>query len=195
MWSLREPTDLQLTALLARQSILDFSYPHAGVTTQCVAPPGFDYDHSAVTIGQGDHTFAAACDVLRNWRQFPPAWSRIFPTAAALREGTIVILVIRALGIWWLNPCRIVYLIDEPSPIRRFGFAYGTLPGHVERGEEQFAIEFDTEGTVRYTIRAFSRPRMLAARLAYPIVRRLQKRFVRDSQAAVLAAISAPRRQ
>jgi uncharacterized protein (UPF0548 family) len=30
-------------------------------------------------------------------------------------------------------PCRVVYVLDEPE---RRGFAYGTLPGHPESGEE-----------------------------------------------------------
>lgn len=44
--------------------------------------------------------------------------------------------------VWSLNAARIVYVVDEP---RRFGCAYETLPGHVERGEERFLIEI-TEG-------------------------------------------------
>jgi uncharacterized protein (UPF0548 family) len=34
-------------------------------------------------------------------------------------------------------PCRVIYTITEP---RRKGFAYGTLPGHPESGEEAFTI-------------------------------------------------------
>ena len=49
----------------------------------------------------------------------------------------------RAIGLWWLNACRIVYVVDESGPISKFGFAYGTLPGHVESGEERFLIEWD----------------------------------------------------
>ena len=35
----------------------------------------------------------------------------------------------RAIGFWWLNACRIVYVVDEAGPITQFGFAYGTLAG------------------------------------------------------------------
>ncbi|GAA4732513.1 hypothetical protein GCM10023350_14890 [Nocardioides endophyticus] len=34
-------------------------------------------------------------------------------------------------------PCRVVYVVDEPE---RAGFAYGTLPGHPETGEELFLL-------------------------------------------------------
>jgi uncharacterized protein (UPF0548 family) len=71
-----------------------------------------------------------------------------------------------------------------------FGFAYGTLPGHVERGEERFLVEWDQgDDAVWYDILAFSRPNHLLTRLGYPVVRRLQKRFGRDSAATVLKAV------
>ena len=96
----------------------------------------------------------------------------------------------RAIGLWWLNSCRIVYVVDEPGPISRFGFAYGTLPGHVEAGEERFLIEWDHgDDSVWYDILAFSRPNHLLSRLGYLFVRRLQKRFGRDSAAAMLKAV------
>jgi len=91
-------------------------------------------------------------------------------------------------GFYSLNACRIVYVVDEHGPPRRFGFAYGTLPAHVECGEERFMIEMSADGTVSYSLRAVSKPRLLLTRIGYPIVRRLQKRFVRDSQAAMFAA-------
>ena len=63
-----------------------------------------------------------------------------------------------------MNACRVVYVVDEPG---RFGLAYGTLPGHVERGEERFLVERDsTDGSVWYDLLAFSRPNSLVARLA-----------------------------
>ncbi len=53
-------------------------------------------------------------------------------------------------------PCRVVYVIDEPD-IR--GFAYGTLPGHPESGEERFAVRYDPNTSAVYAeVAAFSRP-------------------------------------
>jgi uncharacterized protein (UPF0548 family) len=42
---------------------------------------------------------------------------------------------------------------------------------------------------VWYDIRAFSRPRHVLARLGYPLTRRTQKRFARDSVAAMGNAV------
>jgi len=63
-------------------------------------------------------------------------------------------------------PCRVVSVIDEP---RRQGFAYGTLTGHPEAGEEQFLLERHKDGRIEFTIAAFSRPASTLAKLAGPV--------------------------
>lgn len=98
--------------------------------------------------------------------------------------------MVHGAGPWWLNSSRIAYVVDESGPSRKFGFAYGTLRGHVESGEERFLIEWDDQG-VWYDILAFSRPNRFLTRLGYPIVRRFQKQFGRDSAAAMLRAVGA----
>jgi uncharacterized protein (UPF0548 family) len=47
-------------------------------------------------------------------------------------------------------------------------------------------VERTADGTVRYVIKAFSRPRVWIARLGYQIARAQQRRFVRDSKASML---------
>jgi uncharacterized protein (UPF0548 family) len=84
---------------------------------------------------------------------------------------------------------RIVYVIEEP---RRFGFAYGTLPGHMAIGEERFLIEWNADDDVYYDVLAFSRARHPLMKLGYPLVRRLQKRFGRESAAAMRRATEIP---
>lgn len=99
-----------------------------------------------------------------------------------------------ACGLWWRNACRIAYVVDEVGPLRRYGFAYGTLPGHAESGEERFLVEWDErDGRVWYDILAFSRPSYRFMWLGYPLVRRLQKRFARDSAEAMKRATNSAR--
>lgn len=78
----------------------------------------------------------------------------------------------------WLGkltlPCRVIYVIDEPN---RKGFAYGTLPGHPECGEESFVVDQTEDGSVWLTIRAFSRPSAWQWWVAYPILRLVQAMF------------------
>jgi len=91
---------------------------------------------------------------------------------------------------WSLNACRVVYVVDEAHATTRFGFAYGTLPDHIERGEERFLIEWNrTDDSVWYDILAFSQPRHPLVRLGFPVARMMQKRFARDSLAAMRSAI------
>lgn len=99
-------------------------------------------------------------------------------------------ILARSLGVWWLNACRSVAVVDEDRPVRRFGFAYGTLPDPAGSGEERFLIKWDRrEGSVWYDILAFSQPRHLLARLGYPWVRRVEQRFGRESAAAMRRAV------
>ena len=79
-------------------------------------------------------------------------------------------------------------MIDEHGPSEKYGFAYGTLPDHGERGEERFMVEFNADQTVWYDLYAFSRPSTIA-RLAYPFTRVLQKRFGTDSKTAMQKAV------
>ena len=106
------------------------------------------------------------------------------------RLGEQVAVVACALGIGWTNVARIVYVMDEPGDenggLAKFGLAYGRLPAHVVRGEERFLIEWNrATDEVRFNILAFSRPRHLLARLGYPQVRPMQRRFGRDAARAM----------
>ena len=77
-------------------------------------------------------------------------------------------------------PVRVVYVLDEPD---RCGFAYGTLPGHPEAGEELFCIEHRADDSVVLVVAAFSRPRSLLARAGGPLgrvgQRLVTKRYLR----------------
>jgi hypothetical protein len=67
-------------------------------------------------------------------------------------------------------PCRVVHVVDEP---RRRGFAYGTLPGHPEQGEESFTVTHEADDSVVFRVAAFSRPATLSAGQA-GVARRMQ---------------------
>ena len=78
-------------------------------------------------------------------------------------------------------PCRVVYVVDEPD-VR--GFAYGTLPGHPECGEERFAVRYDPNTSAVFAeVTAFSRPATWWVKVGGPFVRAAQrimaKRYLR----------------
>ena len=190
MWQLSRPTAERVREYREAQRRLPFSYPCVGVTRDGGATPaGYDRDRNRQLLGTGAAAFATARDAIRAWRMFPAPLATIEPAGTPIAEGEVAGVIVHAFGVWFLNAARIVYVIDEP---RRFGFAYGTLPGHAERGEERFLIEWLTDDTVWYDLDAISRPRYWAARVAYPVARRLQRRFAWLSKASMAAAV-APR--
>lgn len=73
-------------------------------------------------------------------------------------------------------PLRVVYVIDE---VDRIGFAYGTLKGHPESGEESFIVEKLDDDSVWLTVRAFSRAGSWYYRLVWPILRAQQEKFTK----------------
>lgn len=189
MITFTSPSAVMIERFLDQQRSLPFTYPQAGAT-RGAPPPGFDADHTRVRLGHGEATFAAGCRALRSWKQFDLGWVTAGPTTTAIAPDEVIAVWARMFGTTWVNACRIVYVVDDDGPVRRFGFAYGTLPSHVEAGEERFLIEWDrASDEVRYDILAYSRPRHFLIRLAYPLMRQSQKRFARDSVAAMQAAV------
>jgi uncharacterized protein (UPF0548 family) len=147
-------------------------------------------DRTRIKLGEGEPVFEAARAALQRWSQFDLGWLEVWSPETPIRTGEVVVIVARTFGLWSLNACKIVYVVDESGPIRRFGLAYGTLPDHAARGEERFLVEWDqVDNSVWYDILAFSRPNHFLTRLGYPIVRRTQKRFGRESAAAMIKAV------
>lgn len=179
MLLLTKPAGRRCASFIEAEKIKPFGYEETGRTARSEPVKGFDNDFNDIVLGEGDAVWKAAREAVRNWKMFPGGWTFVYPGETPLREGEAVAMAARVMGFWWLNSCRIVYAIDTE---RQFGFAYGTLPGHVEQGEELFLVEKDANGVVRYSIRAFSRPRHWLARLGYPLVRAWQRKFASDSK-------------
>jgi uncharacterized protein (UPF0548 family) len=190
-WSWRQPTERRVTAFLVAQQGAAWSYAEVGASRHnAERPRGYDVDHNRVQLGRGEADYAAACAAIRAWRMFPRPWTRIVPADTPFQIGMTVAMQAHAMGLWWMNAARIVYTIDEHGPVRRFGFAYGTLPAHVEQGEERFSVELREDGSVWYDLRAFSRPRYWPVRIGKRLARRLQAKFVRESQESMRAAVT-----
>lgn len=182
MFYWHKPSPAQIQAHLAQQAALPFSYAAVGQTKQ-TPPRGYVVDHNRVQLGTGRATFEHAKKALQRWQMFNLGWVQICWPAAPLASGATVGVLATVCGLWSLNACRIVYVVDE---VDCYGFAYGTLPDHLERGEERFLVEWrQSDDSVWYDILAFSQPQHALAKLGYPVVRHFQKRFARDSKRAM----------
>ncbi len=177
MFRIVEPTERDVIEFISVQRDLPFTYSEVGATNT-TPPAGFTVDHNRIQLGEGEVTYARAVEALKTWRQFDLGWVTIVPSGVAVEVRATVAVKARAFGMWSLNAARVVYVIGEPQ---RFGFAYGTLPDHVECGEERFLIEWLPDDSVWYDILAFSRPQHPLVKLSSPLARRLQKRFARES--------------
>jgi uncharacterized protein (UPF0548 family) len=188
---------------------LAFTYePVGGTGPGRELPAGYAVDRMSVALGHGGEVFAIARRGIERWAQFDLGWCEAWPRETPIRAEEVVAVIARSMGLWWASAARIVYVVDDDGgacgnkasgipplapPCKgggsgaRFGFAYGTLPGHVEMGEELFLVEWDrATDVVTYSIQAFSRPRHPLARVGRPLVRRLQRRFREGSAAAML---------
>ena len=142
---------------------------------------GLTYDHVGSTLagpptrrGPVD-SLAAASDRLRRWRAHAAIRARVHPEQPLIEEGATVVVVLSLGPVHVLAPTRIVAVVDEPDA---FGFAYGTLPGHPERGEESFVIRAEGDRAFAdITVDAVGADPL--TRLAQPVVGRAQRLAMR----------------
>jgi uncharacterized protein (UPF0548 family) len=160
------------------------TYEHVGATRLGVHPAGYRADADNVSLGRRDDVFGRAVDTLRGWGAQRGAGIEVLPSDAAVAEGNTTLLLIRALGVWTVAPCRVLYVEDEAD---RFAFAYGTLPGHPEEGEASFVVE-RLDGDVQFRVVTFSRTVDPLARIVKPLTRKLQRRVTLKYLAAIEAA-------
>ncbi|MFE7466739.1 DUF1990 family protein [Streptomyces sp. NPDC057499] len=152
------------------------TYPEAGATRLRPLPDGYNHLHHRNRIGRGRADLEAAGAAITGWRMHRTSGARLV-AAADRAEAGVTLTVSLGLGPFrFTAPCRVVWTAYEPD---RVGFAYGTAPGHPECGEESFVAELADDGTVWFTITAFSRPVAWYARLAGPLVPVLQRWYAR----------------
>jgi uncharacterized protein (UPF0548 family) len=138
-----------------------FSYPDAGAS-RGPAPQGYRAIDRTAKVGQGAGSFTRLCDGILDWDVHRTSGVSVLAGAPLAAPGVEVALATRTAGIAIVMTCRVLYVLDQP---RRKGFAYGTLPGHPEAGEETFVAEISDDEQVTFAVGGFSRPgtRMTAA--------------------------------
>lgn len=190
MLLLREPSDAKIRRFLEGQCALPFSYPEVGASRD-EAPPGYRVNQHRGRLGTGQQAFARAVQALKHWKMYETGWTRLCWPDASISEDTVVGVVGRHLGFRSLNACRIVYVYEDEEPsLQRYGFAVGTLPGHVEQGEERFTVEWhEADDAVYYEVFAFSRPAHPLVKATQPLARRIQRRFAVDSLWSIQVAV------
>lgn len=155
---------------------LPLTYSEVGATAGPL-PPGYDHLSFVRQIGTGQQRFEQAADAVMHWGMQRGAGLRVQASSHVVAVGAVVVV-----GLGFLRaPCRVVSVIDEPD-LR--GFAYGTLPGHPECGEERFAVRHDpVTAAVFAEVSSFSRPATWWGRAGKPVLtlaqRVIGKRYLR----------------
>jgi uncharacterized protein (UPF0548 family) len=176
MFRIGRLSDHQFARLLATAQAAAPTYGEIGATLQGPLPERYGHVHRRVVVGTTHAAYDRACAALRAWQMHTRSGFGLYPDMPPLAVDTTVLVLLCAGPVTAVAPCRVVRVVDEP---RRFGFAYGTLPGHPERGEEAFLVEQSPDGTITFAVTAFSRPDALLPRLGGPVTRVVQRRATR----------------
>lgn len=184
---LPHPDRHELDRLLARARDAPLTYDHVGSTLDGNQPRPSPRSET-VELGTGDAVLDRAREALRAWHAHTGIGALVHPADAPLEPGSTLLVVLRAGPFAVVAPDRVVAVVDETD---RFGFAYGTVAGHAERGEESFLVERAESGVVTMTIRVDAHPATLPARLAAPVVNRLQVWALQRYLAAIQAHVAA----
>lgn len=147
------------------------NYEGVGGTQTGDYPPGYHVMTARRQIGTGRAAFDRAVDALLHWQVHQMIGMELVTSADRVAVGAESL---GKLGLGPLSipvPCRVVWMTEEPD---RVGYAYGTLDGHPESGEEAFVLTLEGEAVV-FTVTAFSRPASWYARFGGPVTRLLQK--------------------
>ena len=153
---------------LSELAALPLTYAEVGATAGPL-PAGYHHVQKSAVIGRGRRRFEDAAEAGMRWGMLRGAGLKVEATTRSprsVRKSSCTSVPVRA-------PCRVVYVVDEPD---RRGFAYGTLPGHAESGEELFLVRYDPATDEVYAdVTAFSRHATWWSKLGSPVTSVIQR--------------------
>jgi uncharacterized protein (UPF0548 family) len=171
---------MPVVADLARWEGRRLTYADVGATAQARVPEGF--------AGLEDTAYAGRADLLDRAGEFVlgfgmqrAAGFEVLTEVRRAKPGALVVLRLRVGPLRLAAPTRVLRVVEEPD---RRGFAYGTLEGHPESGEEEFLVERRGE-ELWASVRAFSRPGRWFTRAGARVATRIQRRATRAYVASV----------
>ncbi|MFJ3904981.1 DUF1990 family protein [Streptomyces sp. NPDC090025] len=154
----------------------DLNYREVGASRVRPLPGGYHHLHHSVRVGEGPAAYATAGDAVTTWAMHRASGATVTSRARRAAPG-VTLEVSMGLGpVHFVAPCRVIWTAYTESET---GFAYGTLDGHPECGEESFVVDLRPDGSVWFTVTAFSRAAAWYTRLGGPVVRALQLGYAR----------------
>lgn len=172
-----------LPAELRRAGSAALTYPEVGATAGAL-PADYQHLQHRLLLGHGPEVLDRAEVALLAWEAQSGAGLTVAADGPVEQDRTVVLGLGRPLAL--VIPCRVVWTLHTEH---RRGFAYGTLPGHPETGEECFVLEHAADGEVWLTITAFTRPGNLLVRSLGPVGPLIQRFYVRRYAAAIRQSV------
>jgi uncharacterized protein (UPF0548 family) len=150
-----------------------FTYDAVGATGSGASsmPAGYHELRRTTVIGRGRAAFGSAGEALMSWQMHRDVGLHVTASSPRAEAGAVAAMRMGSSRFGIGFRCRVVYSVAED---RRVGFAYGTLLGHPESGEEAFVVEYLPNDDVVLEVIAFSRPARWFTRLGGPAARAAQ---------------------
>ena len=194
LYALGQVTDiphLGLTWMVLTHGVLNAA---AVLTALVVAWAGREQPWSAhrwsFRVGTGRDRFEAASGALLRWDMHRGAGAWVEPETP---PATVGLRMLSRLGFGRLRvpePGEVTEVVRESD---RTAMHYLALPGHTFDGDERFTVRLGADDVVRFEVAVRSRPVLLIARLAGPVVPAVQWLFLaRCASALRRAPVPAP---
>jgi uncharacterized protein (UPF0548 family) len=178
------------TPVPATVPMTTFNYPEVGATRDPDRlPEGYLYLRHHVRIGHGREALEAAGAMVTGWRMHRGTGATVRADADTAAPGVRLVVGLGIGRLRFTAPAEVIWTASEPD---RIGFAYGTLAGHPECGEESFVVTMGADKAVWFTVTAFSRPACWYTRLAGPVVPVLQRLYARQLGLVLRRAVTLP---
>ncbi|MGX5654128.1 DUF1990 family protein [Geodermatophilus nigrescens] len=165
-----------------------FTYAEVGGTRAERMPAGYQHGEWREVVGSGRETLERVAAAILDWTPQRSVGLRVRATGSPGEVGTVVVLTAGLPRLGYDIPCRVVWASTTGD---ERGFAYGTLPGHPEAGEECFTVTLTPAGEVVVALRVFSRLATPAARAVPPVARFVQRLATRRYLASLRRAATA----
>lgn len=169
------------------------TYAEVGATQTGPLPAGYRHLRVRHLLAPGStpHDVAVVGDALLRWQVHAAARIELLRDGPEAVPGVRVVSRIGVGPVRLSEPCEVVWVERTTD---RVGFGYGTVDGHVFRGEEAFTVERDDAGDLWFVVTAFSVPDRWWVRLAGPLTVVGQRAYLRLLARGARRVLAADRR-
>ncbi|CAN5737855.1 hypothetical protein BH10ACT1_BH10ACT1_00950 [soil metagenome] len=170
--------------LLAEAGTAEPTYAPVGLLLEPGAAADADV-HEERVVGRGADDFERAKTCFASLAP-QRAVATVWPAEASAEPGGTVLVALPFGPLTVIAVNRVLDVVDEP---RRWAFAYATLPGHAEVGEEAFVVEHRADDAVVASVIATAHVALPGARFLQPAFAWLPRRFARRYLRTVAEAV------